>query len=213
MYCWVYWVYMELKLICLVEKAVNTSLRDVSNNALIVIRMMTMEMFWLFTFHNAKFTWATGLFTSKARDSVYIILSEKSLISFFDHALSYKHDVNWMRKIGKNGYEGFGHFTTHVEILIFILEEINCMWNLAIRSKMFHNLTVDEKEDLNFIFWKISIDIFVVKFYGSIEKWLPSLLWFGHFTDLNGMIKNLFHFNVMSHLIIEVNFILIQSFS
>lgn len=203
---------MELKLICLVEKAVNTSLRDVSNNALIVIRMMTMEMFWLFTFHNPKFTWATGLFTSKARDSVYIILSEKSLISFFDHALSYEHDVNRVRKIGKNGYKGLCHFTTHVEILIFILEEINCMWNLTIRSKMFHDLTINEKEDLNLIFRKISINIFIVQFYGSIEERLPSLLWFGHFTDLNGMIKNLFDFNVVGHFIIKINFILIQSF-
>lgn len=213
MHCWVYRVYMELKLICLVEKAVNTSLRDVSNDALIVIRMMTMEMFWFFTFHDTKFTWATCLFTSKTRDSVNIILCEESLISFFDHTFSDKHDVNRMRKICKNGDKGFGHFATHVEILIFILEEVNRMWNLAIWSKMFHNLTIDEKEDLNFIFRKISINIFIVKFYGSIKERLPSLLWFGHFTNLNGMVKNLFHFNVMSHFIIKINFILIQSLS
>ena len=87
------------------------------------------------------------------------------------------------------------------------------MWNLAIRSKMFHDLSINEKEDLNLIFGKISVDIFVVKFYGSVKERLPSLLWFGHFTDLNGMIKNLFDFNVVGHFIIKINFILIQPLS
>jgi len=213
MRCWVYWVYVELKLICLVEKTINTSLGDVSDNALIMIRMMTMEMLWLFTFHNTEFARATSLFASKARDSVYVILSEKSLVSLFNHTLCYEHDVNWMRKIGKDRNEGFSHFPSHVEILIFILEEIDGMWNLTVWSEMFHDLTVNEEEDLNFIFREISVKIFVVKFYGSVKERLPSLLWFGHFTDFNGMVENFLHFNVMSHFVVKINFILVQSSS
>jgi len=41
---------------------------------------------------------------------------------------------------------------------------------------MFHDLTVNEEEDLNFIFREISVKIFVVKFYGSVKERLPSLL-------------------------------------
>lgn len=213
MHCWVYWVNMELKLICLIKKAINTSLRNVSNNALIMIRMMTMEVFWFFTFHDSKFTRSACLFTSEARNSVKIILSKESLISFFDHTFSYEHDVDWMGKISENCNESFCHFSSHVEILILVLEKINGMWNLAIGSKMFHDLAINKEEDFNLIFWKISVNIFVVQLYGSIKERLPSLLWFCHFTNFNWMIKDLLDFNIMSHFVIKVDFILIKSFS
>ena len=174
---------------------------------------MTVEMLWFFTFHNPKLARSTCFFTSNAWNSVDIILSEKSLVSFFNHTFCDEHDIDWVRKIGEDCNEGFGHFASHVEILILILKQINCMRDFTIRSKVLHDLPIDKEEDFNLILRKISVDIFVIKFYGGIKERLPSFLWFGHFTDFNGMVKNLFNFDVMCHFFIKVDLILIDSLS
>lgn len=210
---WVYRVDMELKLISLIEKTVNTGLRDVSNNALIVIRMMTVKMFWFFTFHNSIFTRSASFLSSKTRNPMNVVLSQETLIGFFDHTLSDKHNVDWMGQISKNGDESFGHFSSHIEILILILKKINDMWDLAIRSKMFHNLAINKEEDLDLIFREISINILIIQFNRSIEKGLPGLFWFGHFTDFDRVVKNFFDFDIMGHLIIKVNHVLSESLS
>lgn len=91
---------MELELIGLVEETVDASLRYVSNNALIVIGMMAMEVFRLFPFHDTIFTRPARFLSSQSRDPMNIILGEEILISLFDHTFGYEHNVNRVREIG-----------------------------------------------------------------------------------------------------------------
>ncbi len=68
-------VYVELKLVSLIEETVDTGLRDVTHDTLIVIGMMAVEMFGLFSFLDSVLTRPAGLLSTKACDSMYIILS------------------------------------------------------------------------------------------------------------------------------------------
>jgi hypothetical protein len=71
-----------------------------------------------------------------------------------------------MGEVGQNGDKGFGHFAAHIKVLILVLQQINSMRNLAVGSKVLHDLTVDKKEDLNLVLREVRIDILVIKLDG-----------------------------------------------
>lgn len=159
---------MKLKLISLVKQTVHTTLLDifVSNDTLIMIRMMAVEMFGLESFGNAKLARSTGLLTAIACDSIDIVLVEELLVGVLDHALSDEHDVDGMGEVSQNGDEGFGHFAAHIEVLVLVLQQIDSVRDLTVRRKVLHDLAVDKKEDLNLVLREVRIDILVVKLDG-----------------------------------------------
>ena len=159
---------MKLKLISLVEQTVHTTLLDifVSNNTLIMIRMVAVEMFGLESFGNAELARPARLLTAITRDSIDIVLVEELLVGVLNHTLSDEHDVDGMGEVGQNGDKGFGHFAAHIKVLILVLQQINSMRNLAVRRKVLHDLTVDKKEDLNLVLREVRIDILVIKLDG-----------------------------------------------
>lgn len=60
-----------------------------------------------------------------------------------------------MGKITEDVSEGFGHFSTHVEVGVLVLEEIDGMLDGAIGGQILDDFSVDEEEDLNFVLRKV----------------------------------------------------------
>lgn len=85
------------------------------------------------------------------------------MVSIFNHTFGYKHDIDGVRQVSENGDECFGHFSAHVEVLVFVLKEVDSVCHFAVGGEMLHNLTIDEEKYFDFVFGEVSIDIFVVE--------------------------------------------------
>lgn len=77
---------------------------------------------------------------------------------------------------------------------------------------MLHDFAIDKEEDFYLIFREVSINILVVELNGGIKQCLPALFGLVGLADFNGVIQYFFDLNIMSHLVIKVDLILIKPF-
>ena len=89
---------MVLKLVSLIEQTLHTTLPNVliSNDTLIVIRMMTMKMFGFLSFGNPELTGSASFFPTVPSNPMNIVLVQELLISVFNHTFCDKHNVDGM---------------------------------------------------------------------------------------------------------------------
>ncbi len=73
-----------------------------------------------------------------------------------------------MRKVTENINEGLCHLATHIQVGVFVLEQLDCVLDRTVRSQVLHDFTIDVEEYFYFIFGHLNVLVFLIELNGGV---------------------------------------------
>ena len=179
LYPWVLWIQRVQVVIELVALFLQTGNADggvgsfLADHAFNMITVPTSKVDGFFGFDYSKTATFTHRPSTVALQFRLIIRCLNVMKTNLNKVGSNVEDVDRVRKVRENVGECLGHFSTHVQILILVLEKVNGVFNGTVGSQVFHHLTVNVEEDFEFFFWQVGFLVLVVELDEGVQEGFP----------------------------------------